>query len=174
MNDELYHYGVLGMKWGVRKQPTRSSGFFVSRSKRKAQKKRQQALAKARATKQANQEYARAKNEALKRGSANDILRFKGDLTNQEMNDAINRLNSEQRLSQLAASQPKKVNKGKSYVRKVLGDAMNQSVQNVANQLVDAGMTYVVNEIAIPAVGLGSDYKVSRKYNNGQKKKDDN
>ena len=171
MNDELRHHGILGMKWGVRKSSYHSSsGKMMSRKERK---KRAQALEKARATRQSKKEYENAKAYALKKGNASDVLRFKGDLTNQQLNDAVNRISMEQRLSQLQTSQPKKVSKGKQYVSRLVGGAVNQSMQNITNQLVDAGMTYVVNELAIPAVGLGEEYKVQRKYSQGNKKKKD-
>lgn len=48
---------------------------------------------------EAKELYEKEKARALKSGNATDIIRFKGDLTNQEMRDAIQRMELERRLS---------------------------------------------------------------------------
>lgn len=45
------------------------------------------------------EEYEESKQKVLKSGSAKDILRFKGDLTNQQMQDAIRRMDLERDLA---------------------------------------------------------------------------
>jgi hypothetical protein len=42
--------------------------------------------------------YAEKKAQALKSGSAKEILQYKGDLTNQELQTALSRLNLEKQL----------------------------------------------------------------------------
>ena len=155
--DFLSHHGILGMKWGIRRFQNRD-GSLTDEGKRhrgvldkadaprhSASKARKQAkerarnLEKARAARVAKAEYERGKEEALKRGSATDIAKYKGDLTTQQMNDAINRLNAEARLAELVAKEQPKVKTGKDHVNDIL--SFMDMVNKVSSKLIEYSQT---------------------------------
>lgn len=113
-NDYLAHYGILGMQWGIRRfQPysvrgrkSGEGGKEIGQA-RKASSNSSSALEKARKAKAAKAEYEKNKKNALERGNASDVLKFKGHLTNKELQDAYMRIDYERKLASFAASEKK-------------------------------------------------------------------
>lgn len=80
MSNELYHYGVLGMKWGVRRDRSRSSGSRRKRSmsddareasaikKKRVNQMSNAELKKLNERKRLEQEYSRLNPNAAKKG----------------------------------------------------------------------------------------------------------
>ena len=134
-NNELYHFGIKGMKWGIRRYQNEDGsltpegrdhyGYSVRRAasdlvksiktkhqakvelkkKEKQKKERVKRLEAARKAKAAKKAHEEEKEKALRSGSAQDVLKFKDELTAQERNDAYNRLQSEANLSRLASDE---------------------------------------------------------------------
>ena len=95
-NNELMHYGVPGMKWGVRRTRNKSNTMSGYRKRRKAVK----------STTPLHDDYKRAHdNKSVK------------TMSDKELRDRLNRLDMEQRYSKLS---PSNTSKGKSYINKVI------------------------------------------------------
>lgn len=106
MSNSLYHHGIKGMKWGVRRTPEqleRARGY-VGESKKIVDggKNINQSIANIRATK----------------NRATDL----SQMSDQELRDRVNRMNLERQYSSLAAEDKLR---GQAYVRDTLDIAGN-------------------------------------------------
>lgn len=127
--DELYHHGIKGQKWGIRRfQPylpgskvkggkevgkatkVKQRGSIIEHFKAKqAAHKKSAAVKKAQATRKANTDFEAAKKKAIESGTAEDLAKFKGKLTNEEYTKAFMRLQNEKKLADMVAANQKSV-----------------------------------------------------------------
>lgn len=160
----LEHYGILGMKWGEHNGPPYpiSPGDHSASEKRQAkssvstlanyvtkryqvrkQKKQEKKAAKAlaRETKKAEkiikaeEKHANNKNEAINSGDAKEVMKWQGELTNQELQYAINRINLSMQLKDWENKQDPAYSKEKFDAKKFIDNisAVGVSVSNLLN-----------------------------------------
>ena len=152
-SEYLSHHGILGMKWGIRRfqnpdgsltdegrkhrgtSDQSNSPRHVDSQARKKAKQQAKNLEAARKAKAAKAEYEHAKEKALKSGTATEVSKFKGDLTSQQLNDAINRINNENRLAELVAKEAPKIKTGKDRINEIIG--VFDTVNKVAGKIAD-------------------------------------
>lgn len=167
-NNILQHHGVIGMKWGVRRYQNKDGSLT------KAGKKRYDDNP----DNDEQETYEERKQRALKTGSASDVLKFKGDLTQKEMQDAISRIRWEQDMKNLSE---KEVAVGKSRV-----EGITKGLGKVTDLAVSAAKAYntaanIYNAFAgvdkklLPTIKTGNtdDNRSQRKAEAKERKKEE-
>ena len=122
--DELYHHGRKGMKWGQH--------IFAKRRQNKINKVRRKNLEKAREAKVQKQTDAAKRKVALEKGRISPKK-----MTNEELQDSINRLQAEQRYKELVLS----TRPMKRLMSKAWSDAIVPGITEGGKELVKKTLT---------------------------------
>ena len=145
MDNELYHHGVKGMKWGVRKTPVRSS----SGNTRK-QKSNTMSLFKKKKT---------TRNASVAKSSQAQTKSVK-DMSDDELQRKIDRARLEQKYLEL---NPETVSRGRRIAKSVINNVIVPSAEDLGKQVVKSFMAKGINKV----LNLEGDSKV---YANNKKK----
>ena len=111
--NDLSHAGVLGMKWGIRKD--RSSGSSDSSS-----------------TSGSSGSSDSSKGSKISGYDRKELAARRKTMTDKELNDAVNRLQTEKRLKELAQAD---VSSGKKYAVSLLKKIGKSAVENTATTI---------------------------------------
>ena len=126
--DELYHYGVKGMKWGVRRTPAQL-GHKVKSATKKIKAKAEAVSANRKAKKAAKaSKTVMSKPKSIKDMSDDELRSLQNRLQLEK-----NVLETQARISQLT---PKQVSKGKQLVESIANQILLPSLKEVSKNYV--------------------------------------
>ena len=153
-NDELMHYGVVGMKWGVRRYRNKDGTLTpkgrqkMLESARKYERKANTSVANNYIAKSRKAKLTQAAKDARSEVRRSDLAKAKmkdqpsvankkksvKNMTNQELEEAIERMRLETRYAELS---PKRVSLGKKYLMKAVDDVIVPSLTNTTKSALE-------------------------------------
>lgn len=154
MENELMHWGIKGMKWGVRRYQNKDGSLTPAGRKRYDQEmaklKEEEKIAKNKLRTQAKLnklEEKRKEVESLKSGkplpkaTKNTSKPSVRDMSDEELRRVVNRMMLEQQYSKL---RPEQVSTGKKFVDKVMKDVVAPTAVEVGKQVLKDSMTKAI------------------------------
>ena len=154
MENELMHWGIKGMKWGVRRYQNKDGSLTPAGKKRydkeMAKLKEEEKIAKNKLRTQAKLnklDEKRKEIEALKIGkpitksTKRPSKPSVKDMSDEELRQTVNRLLMEQQYAKL---NPQQVSAGQKFVKKVMNDVVAPAATEVGKNVLKDAMTKAV------------------------------
>lgn len=172
--DHIAHYGVMGQKWGVRKDG-KPQGFQYGKNGTaslgtgglKGPSRAEAAQKTAEANRLAQQRRAEAQRRvAQEKASRKAANARRTTMSDSELRERVNRLEMEKRLDTLTKEQ---IEPGKTAVKEFLSSTGGKVATGVALAVVGATVTYAVNK-AFPQEGKSSGEEAVRTFEQTFKK----
>lgn len=150
--NELYHHGVVGMKWGVRRYQNKDS-TLTEAGKRQNAKQKEKYEKKYAKTKELTPDEKKAK--VLKSRSVKQLYKHADLFTSDELKSAYDRLRLERDIASLSQ---KEVNKGKEFVDKAISTAKTtsdaiQTGTNLYNNVAKVYNSFSGSKDKLPVIG---------------------
>lgn len=127
-NTTLAHWGIKGMKWGVRRFQNKDGSLTPAGKKRYADE----------TDSRDDETPEQRKERILKSHSAKDIYKNKDLFTDKEIQDAYNRLNNERNIKSLI---PDEVSKGRQIIDKYVDTT--KTIKSIVDSSSDLYNSYV-------------------------------
>lgn len=162
MENELIHWGIKGMRWGIRRYQNKDGTLTTAGKKRYAKEmaklKEEERVAKNKQRTQAKLDKLDEKRreiEAIKSGKPVPKPAEKQthkstvkDMSDEELRSVVTRLQLEQQYRQL---RPEQVSAGKKFANKVMNDVVAPAATEVGKNMLKDYMTKAVKKASADA-----------------------
>lgn len=150
-SNELTHYGILGMKWGIRRYQNPDGTLTEQGKKRYGTEENLEAGKTQRQIKR----HEKAKQEAINSGSVDKVQKFSKELTPEQMQRAFQRIKDEQTLKDLKEKDLERGRASLEEVQKNVGNVktMSESFVGIYNVAAKAYNAFNTDGKRLPIIG---------------------
>lgn len=136
MYNELYHHGIKGQKWGVRRYQN-SDGSLTPRGKKKYGTREN-------FERHMSKKMFKRSSHKLSSAEKRKPVKSAKDMTDDELRSRINRLQMEKQYldlnKQISSLTPKKVSKGEKFIKSVGKDVLAPAAKNIGKQYLEKNL----------------------------------